>query len=74
MKERPIYRAVKDVLGSDATIADLPPNRPILAGDIKAIKKAGQQARKIAALTEAYSEGQWIKRAIKVSLAKIRKY
>lgn len=74
MRERPIHKAIKDVLGPEATIEDYPCNRPILAGDLEEIKKAGQEAKKITVLTEAYSEPLWLRRAIKVGLTKIRVY
>ncbi len=60
-KENPTLRALKDLRGPDATIADFPSNRLIEAGNIKAIREAGIESRKITALIKTYKEPSKIK-------------
>ena len=45
-------QAIEEILGKGATQKDAPWNKPIIAGDRKAIKKAGVQARKIRETTD----------------------
>ena len=60
-RENPTLRALKDLWGPDATIANLPSNRLIEAGDINAIQEAGIESRKITALIKTYKEPSKIK-------------
>ena len=69
-RENLILRALRDLQGPDATIADLPPNKPLEAGDIKAIREAGIESRKITALIKTYKEPSKIKGCLKRILIK----
>ena len=62
-RESPALRALRDLRGPNARIADLPYNRPIEAGDMKAIQKAGIESRKITALIKTYEEPSKIRGA-----------
>ncbi|TEU02478.1 hypothetical protein E3I18_00890 [Candidatus Woesebacteria bacterium] len=55
-RENPTLRALKYLWGPNAGIEDLPPNKPIEAGNIEAIREAGIESRKIAALAKTYKE------------------
>jgi len=66
-RENPTLRALKELRGSGATIADLAVNKPIKAGDIEAIREAGVESREIAALTKTYKEPSKIKGASRES-------
>ena len=69
-RENPTLRALRDLRGPDARITDLSPNKPIEAGDIKAIREAGIESRKITALAKTYKEPSKIKGYFKRVLIK----
>jgi len=69
-RESPTLRALRDLRGPNATIADLPYSKPIEAGDMKAIREAGIESRKITALVETYKEPSKIKGCLKRILIK----
>ena len=69
-RENPTLRALKYLWGPNAGIEDLPPNKPLEAGDIKAIREAGIESRKITALTKTYKEPSKIKGCLKRILIK----
>ena len=45
-------KVIEEIYGPGATINDAPWNRPILAEDREAIKKAGEEGRTITELTD----------------------
>jgi hypothetical protein len=69
-RENPTLRALRYLRDPDARIADLSPNKPIEAGDIKAIREAGIESRKITALIKTYEEPSKIKGCFKRILIK----
>jgi hypothetical protein len=69
-RENPTLRALRDLRGPNARIADLPYNRPIEVGNIKAIQEAGIESRKITALIKTYEEPSKIKGCLKRILIK----
>ena len=66
-KENLTLKALKEIQGSDATIADLAVNKPIKAGDIEAIREAGRESREITALIKTYKEPSKIRGASRES-------
>ena len=51
-KDDAFLKAIKTVKGPDKDYKDHPANRPYLAGDLEAIKKAGEEGRKIIEATD----------------------
>ena len=69
-RENPTLRALRDLRGPNATIADLPYNRPIETGDMEAIREARIESRKITALIKTYKEQSKVKGCLKRILIK----